>query len=135
MDNIDMQSTGYLRVQVFTADEALPLQNASVIITQEDAKGDSTLIHVMTTNQDGTTQLIGLPAPDASLSQKPGQGIPYSEYNITVSVSGYYPRIFERVPIFPGQVAIQNAAMMPAMPGEIPLEEQPIIESEPTDLL
>ena len=51
-----------------------------------------------------------------------------------MTLPGYYPKIFERVPIFAGQVAIQNVAMMPATEGILPLEEEPIVELEPIDL-
>lgn len=132
--NIDSPSIGYLKVQAFTADEALPLQGADVLVTREDENGNSVLIKVLTTDQDGATELLGLEAPDVSLSQKPGLGIPYSQYNVTVTLPGYYPKIFERVPIFAGQVAIQNVAMMPATEGILPLEEEPIVELEPIDL-
>ena len=66
-------STGIarLRVWVTTARQAIPIEGARVVVTQEDGS-EQALRWVLTTDQDGNTEIVELPAVPAEYSQRPG---------------------------------------------------------------
>ena len=59
---IIMANTGTLIVQVYTADQALPVSGANVKVTKLTTDGEE-LIKVMQTDRSGKTEPLVLPAP------------------------------------------------------------------------
>ena len=114
MSDLDMQSapmgTGYLVVQVTTASSAIPLEGAS--ITVAGGEGGDVLFELRSAG-DGKSPRIALPAPARVNAQRPSDVPPFSTYNVTVSLAGYETSIFDRVPIFDGVIAIQQADLRP----------------------
>ena len=114
MSDHDMQSpavgTGYLVVQVTTASSAIPLEGAAVTVAEGNG-GD--VIFELRSAGDGKTPRVALPAPARANAQHPGDVPPFSTYNVTVSLKGYETSIFDRVPIFDGIIAIQQADLRP----------------------
>lgn len=108
------KTVGYLIVKVSTASGAIPVEKATVIIQgNEDYNKD--LLISLTTNSDGLTDRIPLPAPARILSEAPDPSSkPYSTYNIDVYKEGYYPQHYNSVPIFEGITAVQNARIIPS---------------------
>ena len=112
-------STGVLTVQVYTADQALPVENANVVVTKASGSGEE-LVKVMKTNRSGKTEPLELAAPPAENSQSPdAAGERFYKYNIRVDYPGYYSMENINVPIFAGQTAIQPFALIP-----LPLYEE-----------
>ena len=108
------ENTGTLKVFVTTAHQSLPIQGATVEISDITPDGERELLYVLTTNESGETQPINLPAPVASLSQLPGEiGKSYALYNIRIDKDGYYPVIARNVAVFPGITSIQPFSMIP----------------------
>ncbi len=110
MDN--NQNVGYLIVNVSTARGAIPLEGASVEVTYDEPDNTS-ILTVMTTNSNGKTEKIELPAPSRELSEAPGNNKPYSTYTIKIDKEGYYTVTNSRVPIFAGVTSIQPVEMLP----------------------
>ncbi len=109
--------TGYLRVYVFGAAGAQPLENARVAVSRP--QGDSeTLFANLSTNRDGFTPVIPLPTVDPALSLTPDGGTPYVLYNIAVSADGFVPALYDNVPIYGETYVTQPAALTPLRPGE-----------------
>lgn len=109
----DMSGQGYLQIEVTTASGAVPVRDATVIIT-ERSNGDESLIGMIVTDENGTTPIVPLPAPPQSLSEAPDPAErPYSEYNISVYKKGFYsiPRL--TVPIFDTIKSIQPVSVIP----------------------
>ena len=104
--------TGYLKVRVTAADNALPIGGASVTVTKRNGSTPE-LINKQTTNDSGQTEQISLPAPPKELSQSPGNPTPYANYNIRVDYTGYYSVEHIDVPIFDGQLSIQPTQLVP----------------------
>ena len=112
-------STGVLTVQVYTADQALPVENANVVVTRASGSGEE-LVRVLKTNRSGKTEPFELSAPPAENSQSPdATGERFYKYNIRVDYPGYYSMENINVPIFAGQTAIQPFALIP-----LPLYEE-----------
>ncbi len=103
---------GNLIVQTYTADQALPVSGAHVIITKT-VDEDEELVWVTATDRSGRTEVIPLAAPPAGNSLTPDGGVRYYNYNIRVDSPGYYTVESLGVNIFEGQTAIQPFEMIP----------------------
>lgn len=123
---------GYLTVRVSTAGGAIPLENAAVNIRGGDIEA-SAVLHSLTTNSDGLTPTVSLPAPPRANSSSPQNGLPpYAVYNIDVFANGYSPAFFHNVPVFDGINSIQPAVLLPKI--ENAGHEMPInINEQPTE--
>ncbi len=109
----DMSGQGYLQVEVTTASRAVPVQDATVIIT-ESVNGMDSLIGMAVTDENGGTPIIPLSAPLKSFSESPDPSErPYSEYNIRVYKQGFYTVPQLTVPIFDSIKSIQPVSMIP----------------------
>lgn len=108
------EGKGYLRIRVWTADGALPVENA--IVTISDYNGEESggeILYSLRTDNGGLTQVVFLPAPPKSNSQHPGETPPYSLYTVAVSKEGYYTVENVGVMVFDGVVAIQPVNLIP----------------------
>ena len=104
--------TGYLKVRVMLADNALPVRGASVTVTTGAGEG-AVLINKQTTNVSGETEIIELPTPPKELSLTPGNENTFAKYNVRVDLPGYYTVENIDVPVFDGQVSLQPTQMIP----------------------
>ena len=101
------QNTGYLRIAVSTAEEALPLPDARVTVTGEGGEE-----WVLFTDESGLTALLSLPAPPVSSSQSALSADPFATYRVVVEKEGFYRQVTERVPIFSGVTARQAITLI-----------------------
>ncbi len=106
---------GRLQIGTFLVDAGLPAEFATVRITQH---GDpSAVVEEIVTDESGQSPEVTLPAPSLDLSLEPQrEEIPYSEYDVYVSTSGYQTTIMEGVQIFPDITAIQDVSLIPLAP-------------------
>ena len=120
--------TGTLKVQVFTAKGAIPLERAAVYVTKE-FNGQPRVFFSGVTDADGIVDGIRLRAPSRQESQQPEEEPPYASYDIYVDAAGYRPEEFKGVPIFDGVQSIQPVNMTPQndeeLPPEVTVEEEP----------
>lgn len=122
---------GYLKLQLTTARQALPVPNAKITISK--TIGDETYSFVeVTTDEDGLTPLIALPAPDKALSEIPQSKKPYASYDILIEHPKYRTVQLINVPVFDGITSIQPVEMFVKTKENTTPEK--IVESEPTDL-
>ena len=110
--NPNPSGTGFLVVQVTTANTAIPLANAAVTVRRSDDEGGAVLFELRSGN-DGRTERIALPAPPRADSQRPSVARPYAMYNIEVRLPTYENAFYQNVPIFDGITAIQQANLVP----------------------
>lgn len=128
-------TTGYgaLIIQVALAKGAIPL--SGVHITVNATEGDEIQPETFMTDNSGKTPPIVLPAPSAVYSQTPGGNIkPYSVYNITAQLAGYYPEELTNVPVFEGITSIQPIMMIPLSEAHVPKDELYIDENQSVKL-
>jgi hypothetical protein len=122
--------TGYLRVQVHTANRAIPVPDAMLIITEETPLGRK-LIHMSITDENGYSDLIPLEVPVYPLDEFPNpESKPYRDYRLSAFADGYYiiPRI--EVPIFSDIKSLQSVEMIPLAENTSPLSLFPSSTSE-----
>ena len=129
------EGKGYLVVQVTTANTAIPLQGATVIISRDEPESADVLYQLRSGN-DGRTERVELPAPPRADSQRPSSDPPYTTYNIEVRMPQYQTGIWRAVPIFDGITSMQQANLVPlpenGYPGDFTLEGPRIFdEGEP----
>lgn len=121
----DMSGQGYLQIEVTTASGAIPVRDATVIIS-ETTDGVDSLIGMVITDENGTTPIVPLSAPPQSLSESPDPlEKPYSEYNISVYKKGFYSIPKLTVPIFDTIKSIQPVSVIPLAESELNGAETP----------
>lgn len=113
-----LKGRGILQVEVSTANDAIPISDAEVVITKATPDGD-VLIKMLYTDISGKTPLVSLPAPEAVLSDEP-QTAPesYSDYKISVYAKGFYAVPEITVPIFATVKSIQPVNLIPVVEGD-----------------
>ena len=116
--------TGGLQIQARKANGAYPVGGTSVrIVGAEEA--NRFVAYSVTTDEDGSSPTVILPAPDPIYSLSSGAAqAPYAIYDVQISKDGYYPKLISSVAIFPNTVAILPVNMIPLSEHE-PLESYP----------
>jgi hypothetical protein len=126
----DEMGTGYLRVQVHTANRAIPVPDAMLIITEETPLGRK-LVRMSITDENGYSDLIPLEVPVYPLDEFPNpEQKPFRDYRLSTFADGYYivPRI--EVPIFANVKSLQSVEMVPLAENTSPLSLFPSSTSE-----
>lgn len=115
---------GYFISHVYTSNGAIPIVGATVVITQQQADG-VVLLGVRRTNISGLTERLTIDTPEASASQTPDNGRPYSLVDITVDHPDYGEITANNVQIFPAITTDQDFMLIPSglLPG-LPDESQ-----------
>ena len=116
---IDVPSTGTLKIAVFSTLGPIPVPNATVILSYNDQPDN--VIENLITDSSGQTQTVTLPAPPLEYSMLPNEPRPYSEYEVRVSAQGYEPVVITGTEILPTQNAILPVYMPPI---EVPNERK-----------
>lgn len=111
MDIYSQQAYGQLRISVISSVAYIPIEGASITISQAEAPAEP--IFTGTTDISGETQLISLTAPAFALSQEPSEIQPYTDYNIIVEAEGYEPVLVSGTEILPDRLALQQIRMVP----------------------
>ncbi len=124
---------GYLVVKVSTARGAIPLEGASVNIRGAERE-NSGIIYSLSTNSDGMTEKVALPAPARALSEAPGNIKPYALYDVDVFKEGYTDLHFNNVAVFESITSLQPAIMIPLPANKYPDSFDPVADSNPSDL-
>ncbi len=106
---------GGLRVSVGNISDNLPIENATIQIS-ETVGNTTTLIDEINTTAGGQTAVIELPAPPLEYSLETGSPRPYAEYNLTVRAEGFEPVQIIGTEVLPDVVALQRVQMLPQMP-------------------
>ena len=113
-----MGSEGKILVRVSAAENAIPLEGVTVVITRRGSGAVLELLGLRSTNADGQTTPVPVSTPDRELSESPSGEKSWSSVDITANTPGYERVIVENVQVFPGVMTIQDFAL-------IPLEDYP----------
>lgn len=105
---------GFLKIQVFAAQQALPISNATVTIKKEMTDGDHVFFQGLT-DADGIVDNLSLPAPDRELSEQPTQYLPYAGYQVHVTHPRFNPVEILLTPVFAGVRSIQPVELTPRL--------------------
>ncbi|MBQ6796488.1 MAG: hypothetical protein IJP10_00585 [Clostridia bacterium] len=86
---VSTNGTAQLKVVVYAADEAIPIQGADVVIT---SVGGDEIYKTAVTDENGQTPEIELPAVEVSGSNQQNNPDSYTEYRVSISADGYIPQ-------------------------------------------
>ena len=104
---------GQLQARVFTASDALPVENAIVKISGA-GENYRDIQYSLLTDVDGITKTVTLPTPSKDFSLAPGEAeFPYSVYDVEIFKDGFYTKKIHDVPIFDSIKAVLPIEMMP----------------------
>ena len=107
----DMTDTGQLDVSVVSAATAAPVADAQVSIAYT---GDpSGAIEQLTTDNNGQTEAVSLPAPPVEYSLNPDRPQPYSEHTLTITAPGFDPFQVSGVEVLPLITSLYQARLRP----------------------
>ena len=103
-------ASGYLQIQVRTAQSAIPLDGVPVRVLDDEGN----TLYQLTTDESGETQTVTLETLDRSFSLDPNYvGLPYASYGVIVDAEGFEPVSVTGIPIYDGQTATLPVAMIP----------------------
>lgn len=116
---------GFLKFQVTSG--IIPVEGAEIVISK-NLGGNIYAGMTLTTDRDGKTETVRLPAPNKALSLSPGNELPYSSYDVRVSKDGYLDSIFYDVPVFEGITSIQSVVLKPDLDAPNVKYSEPVYE-------
>ena len=104
--------TGILKIQVYAANQAIPIKDATIIVSKEFENGKK-VFYKVNTDENGIVDGLILPAPDKKFSEEPSTTIPYSTYDILATHPQYLQQEDMQAQIFDGIKSIQDFNMVP----------------------
>ncbi|MFP3155186.1 peptidoglycan-binding protein [Lachnospiraceae bacterium ZAX-1] len=122
---------GFLKIQVHTGDDALPIADA--FVTVSDVDGNE--LYSGTTDANGNSSVFQLSAPDIAYTLDPDYRKPaYTEYDVFAGASGFVAKHIYGVEVVDTQTAILPVNLEPLSDEEHPVLEESI-ELMPIGLL
>ncbi len=107
-----MAGKGTFAAQISAANMTVPIEGASVTVTEADTQIPQ-LISFLETDINGKTVPISLDTPDISLSETPGNPKPFAVINVQVDMPLYYSVLIRNVQVFAGIESLQQVEMIP----------------------
>ena len=124
-----MEGTGTLAVRVYTSRARLPVEGATVVVTQKGENGKYQLLSVQATDQSGQVKPITIPTPALGESTHPGSSSPpYAVCDVWAEYPGYAMLLVEGVQIFQGVETLQAMELEPLNEGESSLIQNNVRE-------
>ena len=124
-----MRQTGTIQFRVFTSGANLPVEDATVIIRQQNAPFQ--LLGILVTDRSGQTPVLTVDAQAAGQSQTPEPGPqPWISLRAYVEHPDYEEAAFTGLQLFPGVKTIQNVQLIPNQ--LVDMEENDLQEFETT---
>ena len=113
----DMVDTGTLQVTA-VSQQNIPIENASVQISYT---GDpDNIIEEIQTDGNGQSEILTLNTPPIEYSLHPSEIMPYAEYTIRVTASGFEPIVISGIEVLSTQLSLQQVRMRPMEIDELP---------------
>ena len=121
-----MTSTGKLRVRVYTSQAELPLEGATVVVTQQNRDGKYRLLSVQATDSSGLIEPVEIPTPALGESTHPvPEGEPaFAVCSVWAEQPGYVMLQVNGVQVFPGVETLQEMELIPLAEGESSLQQR-----------
>ncbi len=107
----DMPDTGTLQVNVNSILGSRAISGATIQIFSNSIPDQ--IIEEITTDVNGQTEPVVLPAPPLEYSMEPTAQQPYSLFNVRISAPGYEGLEISGAEILSGENALQNVSLMP----------------------
>lgn len=129
------QNFGQLQVRVSTSRAKLPVEGATVVVTQGTEAGTFRLLTIQITNSSGYTTPISIPTPPVENSMEPDpEGRIFSTCDVWAEHPDFSMLLAEGVQIFQGTFTIQPMELVPLAEGEGSLANTEVNEITPQNL-
>ena len=130
-----MTQSGRLGVRVYAARAQLPVEGATVAITQKTGNGKYKVISLQETDRNGKIRPVHIPTPGRQESTRPNEGeVPFARCDIWVEEAGYELMVLEDVQVFPGVLSEQQVELEPLVRGEQWTQSAQVRPISPQDL-
>ena len=130
-----MNGTGQILVQAYTSRAKIPVEGATVIITETTEEGMLNLITVQSTDESGFILPVEVETPLPRSSTHPQDlTVPYSSYDVWVEQPGYAMLVVEGVQVFPNTTTRQPMELSPLSEGESSLNKTTVRAITPQPL-
>ncbi len=123
-----MSNVGTLSIRVFTSRAELPVEGATVVVTQEGEQGRQELLSLQITDSSGLVDPISIPTPP------PGTNPPFTQCSVWAEHEGFAMLQVEGVQIFPGVETLQEMRLIPLNAGENSLQQRDVRDIPVQDL-
>lgn len=108
-----MPSQGQLAARAITSDAMIPVEEATVTVTQKAPNGLEELLALWITNESGETPVLSIPTPEPALSQEPSEERPFATVDITAEHPLYERIVVKDAQVFPDTVSMQILRFIP----------------------
>lgn len=110
-----MESFGTLTVYAYTSNARLPVEGATITVSQSCEENAPVLQSAVTDRSGYIPPLrVATPAPSEGLS--PDQGVPFASVCILITHPNYETERISNVQVFPNIITVQNFQLVPANP-------------------
>lgn len=114
-----MRQSGTLGARVFASRAQLPVEGATVVVTQKVPNGKYRVLSLQETDRNGSIRPVAIATPNAGESTSPnGGGQLFARCDIWVEHEGYEVMSIEDVQVFPGVFSLQQVELSPLVQGE-----------------
>lgn len=122
-----MDGKGILKVRVYTSRAEIPLEQATVVVTQRRPDGNYRLLSVQSTDSSGLIRPVTVDTPMLWESTAPDSpDTPYAQCEIWAQHPGFAVLLVEGVQVFPGVETFQAMELTPLSEGQGSLENTEI---------
>lgn len=129
-----MASIGTIVTRVYTSKAQVPIQGATVAITQKSTDGRSTLLAIRISDENGRTLPVRVRTPDPAESESPGNVVGFASCDIWTEAPGYEMSLIENVQVFPDTETLQELELIPLPEQADPNTTMDRVDVPPQDL-
>ena len=129
-----MESSGTLITRVYTSRAQIPIQGATVAVTQKSAGSRHNLLATRVTDSSGKTSPIQVSTPGSGASQSPGAAAPFALVDLWAAAPGYEVLTVQDIQVFPGTETIQALELIPLPEMAVPGSRGENISTTPQNL-
>lgn len=128
-------ASGRLNVRVYTSLGHIPVEGATVVVTQHAANGKRELLSVQATDSSGQVQTLEIPTPAlVESTEEESTATAFAVCDIWVEHPGFAMLVVENVQIFPGIDTFQGMELTPLSEGQNSLSETDVWNTPAQDL-
>jgi len=129
-----LASIGTLITRVYTSRAEIPVQGATVALTQKAAAGRHTLLATRVSNSSGKTSPIQIDTPNLSAGLSPGTQTPFALVDLWVEAPGYEILTVQDIQVFPNVETVQELELIPLPEMAIPGSRSEQVQITPQNL-
>ena len=129
-----MASYGTIVTRVYTSQTQIPVQGATIVITQKSGQNRHHVLAVEVSDENGRTKPISIETPEQSASLSPGSQMPFTQVDLWAEAPGFEMLISEDLQVFPNTETLQLLELIPLPEHTPPQSRGEFVQITPQDL-